>query len=93
MIYKCAISKYSIIHIHSRIRTFLAVNSESTTVLRYQRESQKPSNEGQIMQWLFVCLVVFNATFNNISDIVPVSFIGGGNRRTRRKPPTCHKWL
>jgi hypothetical protein len=27
------------------------------------------------------------------SDIVAVSFIGGGNRRTRRKPPTWHKSL
>jgi hypothetical protein len=34
--------------------------------------------------------MVFSATFNNISDIfVAVSFIGGGNRNTRRKPPTC----
>jgi len=24
---------------------------------------------------------------------VAVSFIGGGNRNTRRKPPTCHKSL
>jgi len=36
-----------------------------------------------------------NAIFNNISDnyIVAVSFIGGGNRRTRKKPPTCRKSL
>ena len=37
-------------------------------------------------------LVVFSAIFNNISVtkyIVAVSFIGGGNRSTRRKPPTC----
>jgi hypothetical protein len=27
------------------------------------------------------------------SYIVAVSFIGGGNRRTRRKPPTCRKSL
>jgi len=27
------------------------------------------------------------------SYIVVVSFIGGGNRSTRRKPPTCHKSL
>jgi hypothetical protein len=27
------------------------------------------------------------------SNIVVVSFIGGGNRNTRRKPPTCHKSL
>jgi hypothetical protein len=33
--------------------------------------------------------MVFNATFNNISVyIVSVSFIGGENRSTRRKPPT-----
>ena len=34
--------------------------------------------------------MVFNATFNNISVIifVAVSFIGGGNQSTRRKPPT-----
>ena len=37
-----------------------------------------------------VWFMVFNATFNNIfSYIVAVSFIGGGNRSTRRKPPTC----
>jgi hypothetical protein len=36
--------------------------------------------------------MVFNATFNNIfSYIVAVSFIGGGNRSTQRKPLTCHK--
>ena len=34
--------------------------------------------------------IVFNATFNNIS-VVAVSFIGGVNRSTRRKPPTCRK--
>jgi hypothetical protein len=39
----------------------------------------------------FVCLVVFNVTFQqHFSYIMAVSFIGGGNRRTRRKPPTCH---
>jgi len=35
---------------------------------------------------------MLNATFNNISVIiVAVSFIGGGNRSTQRKPLTCHK--
>jgi hypothetical protein len=29
--------------------------------------------------------MMFNATFNNISVIVAVSFIGGGNRSTQRK--------
>ena len=39
----------------------------------------------------FVCLMVFSATFNNISVIfVTVSFIVG---RNRRKPLTCCKSL
>ena len=39
-----------------------------------------------------VAVMVFNATFNNISSyFVAVSFIGGGNWSTRRKPLTCHK--
>jgi hypothetical protein len=42
---------------------------------------------------VLVVIMVFNATFNNISVIVAVSFIGGGNLSTRRKPPTCHKSL
>jgi hypothetical protein len=32
--------------------------------------------------------MVFNAIFNNISVILSVSFIGGGNRSTRRKKTT-----
>jgi hypothetical protein len=36
-------------------------------------------------------VMVFNATFNNISVIVVVSFIGGGNQSTRRKPPIVLK--
>jgi hypothetical protein len=31
--------------------------------------------------------MVFNATFNNICYIMAVSFIGGRNWSTRRKPP------
>jgi len=37
--------------------------------------------------------MVLSATFNNNSVIVTVSFIGGGNWSTRRKPPTCRKSL
>jgi len=33
--------------------------------------------------------MALNATLN----IIQVSFICGGNRRTRRKPPTCCKSL
>jgi hypothetical protein len=39
-----------------------------------------------------VRVMVFNATFSNFfSYIVAVSFNGGENRSTQRKPPTCHK--
>jgi nitrate reductase gamma subunit len=38
--------------------------------------------------------MVFNAPFYNIlSYIVAVSFIGGGNWRTQRKPLACRKSL
>ena len=38
--------------------------------------------------------MVLNATFNNISVILWWSvLIGGGNRSTQRKPPTCRKSL
>ena len=40
---------------------------------------------------ILVGFTVFGAPFNNISYIVVVSFIGGGHRSTRRKPPTCRK--
>jgi len=42
------------------------------------------------------CLVhgVFKRHFQQyISYIVAVSFIGGGNQKTRRLPPTCRKLL
>ena len=43
---------------------------------------------------LSVSVMVFNATFNNISVISWRSIIiGGGNRSTRRKPSTCRKSL
>ena len=40
-----------------------------------------------------VRVMVFNAIFNYINDIVAVSFIGGENRSSRRKPQTCRKSL
>jgi hypothetical protein len=44
--------------------------------------------------WLHIIrAMVFNATFHNTSVIYGVSFIGGGNWSTRRKPPTCCKSL
>ena len=41
-----------------------------------------------------VRVMVFNATFNNISAILRLSsFIGGGNPSNQRKPLTCRKSL
>jgi len=39
-----------------------------------------------------IMTMVFNAIYY-FSYIVAVSFIGGGNRSTRRKPPTYRKSL
>ena len=50
-----------------------------------------------ISEFFSIWFMVLNATFNNhqlyFSNIVAVSYIGGGNRRTWRKPPTCCKSL
>ena len=40
-----------------------------------------------------VWVMVFNATFNNISVILWLSFIGGGNQSTQRNLLTCRKSL
>ena len=40
-----------------------------------------------------IWFLVFNATKQYFNYIMVVSFIGGGNLSTRRKPPTCHKSL
>ena len=37
--------------------------------------------------------MVFNATSTIFKLYMVVSFIGGGNRSIRRKPPTCHNSL
>ena len=42
---------------------------------------------------VMVRVMVFNATFNNISVISWWCFTGGGNQSTRRKPPIYHKSL
>ena len=39
-----------------------------------------------------VGFMVFSTTFNNMS-VISISFIGGGNQRTPRKPPTGRKLL
>ena len=47
----------------------------------------------EINSVLRVKFMVFNTTFNNISAIVEVNVIGGGNRSTRRQLATCRKSL
>jgi hypothetical protein len=50
--------------------------------------------DGYLMSVEQYFVMVFNATFNNISTLCWQSVcIGGGNRSTRRKPPTCRKSL
>ena len=43
-----------------------------------------------ILMVLFVVYGIYRHFQQYISYIVAVSFIGGGNRNTQRKPPTCH---
>jgi hypothetical protein len=41
-----------------------------------------------------ILVSVFNKEFQQyFSYIMTISFIGGGNQSTQRKPPTCHKSL
>jgi hypothetical protein len=54
------------------------------------KEEKKRTKKNTIIGCLFVCIMVFNATFNNIPVISwrPVLLMeetGGGNRRTRKK--------
>ena len=72
--------------------------TEKTTLRRSQSRSEEEEKDtGKILVHLILCLqrgwflvwfMVFNATY-----IVVVSFIGGGNRSARRKPPTYCKLL
>jgi hypothetical protein len=53
-----------------------------------------PSTQPSVGDNLRLFLVLFIAIFNNISVFsTAVSFIGGGNRSTWRKPPTYRKSL
>jgi hypothetical protein len=54
---------------------------------------KKQGRNVQLMVYLIFWSDQEYATFNSISVISWVSFIGGGNRRTRRKPLTCRKSL
>ena len=48
---------------------------------------------GMYMTTYRVRVIVFNKFSTNFNYIVEVFFIGGGNRSTRRKTPTCRKSL
>jgi len=58
----------------------------------FENEVTKGNTYG--IKW-FVCLFdgVWHHFQQYFSYILAVSFIGGGNRSTRRKPPTCRKSL
>jgi len=58
-------------------------------VLEFQKLS---STITKVIAWLVGCFDGVLCHFQQyFSYIVAVSFIGGGNRRTRRKSPTCCK--
>ena len=71
--------------IHNRSIQLLSIKDRFVCLMVFNNSIQSV--------WL-VGFMVFNATLNTISAISwRVSFIGGGNRSTRRKPPTCRKSL
>jgi hypothetical protein len=55
----------------------------------YSQKKLSTFEDGEVVKCLLMVLMVFNATFNDISVISWWSFIGGGNRSTRKKPPIC----
>jgi hypothetical protein len=70
------------------------VRIQYTTQSPYATIMSTSCMKNDMVRRLVVGVMVFKATFNNISAIfVAFSFIGGGNRSTRRKPQTCCKSL
>jgi hypothetical protein len=67
------------------------------TLVRYRRKKKKYLffNASQLYSCkIWMVVMVFNATFNNILAISWWSVVLlGGNRSTRTKPPTCRKSL
>jgi hypothetical protein len=71
----------------------MALSINISDILFYWwRKQEYPVKTSDLLQ-VTVRVMMFNATFNNIYHIVVVSFIGGGNRSTRRKPATSRKSL
>jgi len=54
--------------------------------LDQSKNDQKTVSSTYLYVCLFVCLFVWWCFTQYFSYIVAVTFIGGGNRRTRRKP-------
>ena len=51
-----------------------------------------PINPGSIETWNSIQLLHFIEYIQQyFSYVVAISYVGGGSRRTRRKPPTCRK--
>ena len=61
--------------------------------LIHKKNQMKDHKMYLLFIWLGVRVMVFNATFNNISVISWLTVIVGGNRSTRRKPPARRKSL
>ena len=95
---------------HANITELMRLKEKTFLCVKKKRESYLKARsiiQAQIILLLFLVyellsiifvfvsrVMVFNATFNDISVyIVVVNFIGGGNQSTRRKPPTCRKSL
>jgi hypothetical protein len=63
---------------------------------KFEDRRTMSKRKGTSYMFVFVCLMVFNATFNNISVKSSWSVLlveETGVQCTRRKPLTCHKSL
>jgi hypothetical protein len=59
---------------------------------RLKKLKWRPINPVSIEKWNSIQLLHFIEYIQQyFSYVVAVSYIGGGSRRTRRKPPTCRK--
>jgi len=84
----------------SSMRTMAyAKTNKNVFIMRFPQEDQTSvALYHDTLHRLFMCsvwvrIMMLNATFNTISDISAVSFICGGTRSIRRKPPISRKSL
>jgi hypothetical protein len=65
---------------------------EEEDIDRLKKLKWRPINPVSIGIWNSIQLLHFIEYIQQyFSYVVDVSYIGGGSRRTRRKPPTCRK--